>query len=30
LAGLSPAIVSKINADVGEILKETDFQETLA
>jgi tripartite-type tricarboxylate transporter receptor subunit TctC len=29
-AGLSPAIVSKINADVAEILKETDFQETLA
>jgi tripartite-type tricarboxylate transporter receptor subunit TctC len=29
-AGLSPAIVSKINADVAEILKEADFQEILA
>jgi tripartite-type tricarboxylate transporter receptor subunit TctC len=29
-AGLSPSIVSKINADVAEILKEADFQEILA
>ena len=29
-AGLSPSIVSKINADVAEILKEPDFQEVLA
>jgi tripartite-type tricarboxylate transporter receptor subunit TctC len=29
-AGLNPSIVSKINADVAEILKEPDFQETLA
>lgn len=29
-AGLSQSIVGKINADVADILKETDFQETLA
>lgn len=29
-AGLSPSIVSKINADVAEILKTPDFQEVLA
>ena len=29
-AGLSPSIVSKINSDVAEILKEADFQEILA
>jgi tripartite-type tricarboxylate transporter receptor subunit TctC len=29
-AGLSPSIASKINADVAEILREADFQETLA
>ncbi len=29
-AGLSPSIVSKINADVAEILKEPDFPELLA
>lgn len=29
-AGLSPSIVGKINADVAEILKEPDFQETLS
>jgi tripartite-type tricarboxylate transporter receptor subunit TctC len=29
-AGLSPSIVSKINSDVAEILREPDFQELLA
>jgi tripartite-type tricarboxylate transporter receptor subunit TctC len=29
-AGLNPSIVSKINSDVAEILKEADFQEILA